>query len=370
MPRWVPPLTLMAGLALIGACEALLALDVQRRDGAIIPTSRDLPDPVGTLGHVARWAAANMTVFCWIGYLLTFDGLLAWTRDGSPLRRRPNRFLVAWLTSIPVWCFFDAVNFYALDAWRYHGLPPYFWMRIGGYLLAFAAIAPGMFLAAEALGRLGLRRLPHVTGPWRTRLMWAAVAGVPLVIAAIVLAMLPWVDGPMSGVRGGIATALLLVGPIVACLLRRRGVMATVLAAGFGMTAWALLVQQPIGVMTLWTGVIYLLDPLTAKLGGPSLVRDWEAGRWGRTLALFAGGLLCGFLWEFWNYWALAKWTYHLPFLGGLEDTRYFEMPVIGLLGFLPFAAECWVALNLILAILAHLRLRVAEALPDHETVM
>ena len=75
-------------------------------------------------------------------------------------------------------------------------------------------------------------------------------------------------------------------------------------------------------------------------------------------------------LWEFWNYWAIAKWTYQLPFLGALEQYRYFEMPWVGFVGFLPFAAECWVVLNTIIAVLEKSRLRVAEPLPDEVAVM
>lgn len=55
------------------------------------------------------------------------------------------------------------------------------------------------------------------------------------------------------------------------------------------------------------------------------------------------GGLICGLLWEFWNYWALAKWTYHLPFLGSWQRYRYFEMPLPGLIGFAGFGVEFWV---------------------------
>ena len=73
------------------------------------------------------------------------------------------------------------------------------------------------------------------------------------------------------------------------------------------------------------------------------MLRDWERGWYGRTLAALAGGLTCGFLWEFWNYWALAKWVYDLPFLGVTQHYKYFEMPLVGLLGFIPFGLECWV---------------------------
>ena len=55
--------------------------------------------------------------------------------------------------------------------------------------------------------------------------------------------------------------------------------------------------------------------------------------------SLLASGLLCGFLWEFWNYWALSKWTYTVPYFGNI---KIFEMPVLGFLGFPPFAVECW----------------------------
>ena len=40
-------------------------------------------------------------------------------------------------------------------------------------------------------------------------------------------------------------------------------------------------------------------------------------------------------LWEFWNYWAGAKWHYSVPIM---ENLKIFEMPVPGHLGFPAFA--------------------------------
>ncbi|MHC4652839.1 MAG: hypothetical protein ACYTES_18520, partial [Planctomycetota bacterium] len=82
------------------------------------------------------------------------------------------------------------------------------------------------------------------------------------------------------------------------------------------------------------------------------------------------GGLTCGVLWEFWNYWAAAKWTYDLPFLGPLEQHRLFEMPLPGFGGFLPFALECWVVFQTILLVMTGLRLRLFEPLPDDDAVL
>ena len=54
---------------------------------------------------------------------------------------------------------------------------------------------------------------------------------------------------------------------------------------------------------------------------------------------LFLAGLICGVLWEFWNYWASTKWEYDVPYLGHI---KLFEMPVLGFLGFMPFAVESY----------------------------
>ena len=314
------PITFWLGLGIILACEVLLLVDVIRRDWAVAPDP--MPPAWGLVGHVARCIAVNMTVLCWVGYLLVLDGFLTalgrWRGNPqiSSLRSRPYRFIAAWLTSVPVWCFFDWVNFHFLDAWRYHGLPPHWWQRYSGYFVAFAAISPGMFLAAQAYQQLGLRRLKT------------------------------------TGIR------------------INRSIQVVVCLIGACFMLYPLLVRDPVGTLTLWISLMFLLDPINHWLGAPSILGDWRAGRFGRTLALMAGGATCGFLWEFWNYWAATKWTYNLPYLGSLEPYRYFEMPWIGFFGFLPFAIECWVVLNTILAMTEILGLRLAERLSDVDAVL
>ncbi len=55
-------------------------------------------------------------------------------------------------------------------------------------------------------------------------------------------------------------------------------------------------------------------------------------------------------LWEFWNYWAATKWTYTVPYLG---DVKIFEMPILGYLGFPPFALECYAMYHAVRGVLA-----------------
>jgi hypothetical protein len=67
-----------------------------------------------------------------------------------------------------------------------------------------------------------------------------------------------------------------------------------------------------------------------------------------RIWSLMLGGLICGLIWEFFNFWAGSKWVYSVPFFGKWE---VFEMPVLGFLGFPPFALECWILYHLLHAI-------------------
>ncbi|MHC4107188.1 MAG: hypothetical protein ACYSTY_03785 [Planctomycetota bacterium] len=329
------PTTLLLGLGTILVAEALLVVDLWMRGWATMPPALEPPPPEGFWAVFGRWVAVNITPICWVGLLLLLDGLLELTRfgaaDGSPARRRPRRFLVCFLASVVIWLFFDWVNFRFIDAWQYHGLPGHIVHRYTGYFFAFGAIVPAMLLTAEVYQRLGLRRC-----------------------------------------RGG----GLRIGPRVQRVLFMVGV---------GLIALPFVVRKPVATFGLWLGIIFLLEPLNlrlaARLGRSSmrgaehdgtLIGDWQAGRWGRTLALLAAGLTCGFLWEFWNYWAAAKWTYDLPFLGALEKYRLFEMPLIGYSGFPPFALECWVAFQTIALALGNLtgRRRLIEPLPDEDALL
>ena len=109
----------------------------------------------------------------------------------------------------------------------------------------------------------------------------------------------------------------------------------------------------------VWLGFIFLLDPINARLGAESLREDIRAGRYDRLRNLLIGGLLCGALWEFWNYWAGAKWHYTVPMF---EHTKIFEMPLPGYLGFPPFAVECFTMYVFVRALLE----RLARGQPPH----
>jgi hypothetical protein len=310
---------IIIGAAIIVFCEAMLFTDVAISHRGAIHTHAEIEalhvksPPATRLALLARWTAENMTAIVWIGYVILLEGVLAAQQRGSPARRRPHHFAMLWLASIVIWCVFDWINFYSIRAWRYIGMPPGDWERYVGYFFAFGAIVPGMLMSGQVLLNIGAFNWAR-SRPWR------------LPHAATVV----------------------------------------ILLIGLAMFIWPLVHGDPITNLTLWTSLVFLLDPINLWLGRPSMLRDWQNGWYGRTIAAFAGGLTCGLLWEFWNYWALTKWTYHLPFLGAAEHVRYFEMPVIGLIGFIPFGIECWIMWQTMRIPLDGL----VEPLPDERTLL
>jgi hypothetical protein len=88
----------------------------------------------------------------------------------------------------------------------------------------------------------------------------------------------------------------------------------------------------------VWLGFVLLLDPLNARAGRPSFLAAWRAGDRAFVGRWLVAGVVCGVLWEFWNYWALARWRYvGVPVFPSI---KLFEMPLAGYLGFPPFALE------------------------------
>jgi hypothetical protein len=226
------------------------------------------------------------TPLCWWGYILLLDAILYRREGWSYISTYRRRFRVMLPLSILFWLVFELYNLH-LKNWRYIGLPSSRFETICAMGISFATIMPGIFLTAEMLHSLKLfRRLKtiplHVTPKI---IYWSILCG--------------W---------------LLLLFPL---LLQYETAKYT-----FGM---------------VWLGFLFLLDPIVYANGGNALLADLEKGYLGRIGQLFIAGLICGFLWEFWNYWSATKWIYLAPFT---QEIKLFEMPLLGYLGFPPFAWE------------------------------
>ena len=255
-----------------------------------------------TLAHVEPFWSWN-TPIAWTGFII-FADTIVWRACGdSWIRSAPREFALLALVSIPLWVVFEGFNLF-IDNWNYTGLPENFWLRQFGYAWSFATIWPALFEAADliAVGR----------GSRARRAVQADLGGK----TASLLTSLPGPPG-LPGLLASVAVgAAMLATPFVVSPATARYMAAPV-----------------------WLGFIFLLDPINARLGGESLWADWRARRHDRLINLSLSGILCGVLWEFWNYWAHAKWHYTVPIM---ERWKIFEMPVPGYLGFPAFALECF----------------------------
>ncbi len=237
---------------------------------------------------VGHW----FTPIVWTGYILFVDALLDRIVGRSLLTTDRVEFLIIAIVSIGCWWlfeFYNAPRFWKSDLeiwWHYHNLEPNPYLRRAGYDWAFATIFPAMFLTAEALVRTVFKKLDCFQ--------------------------------PIRISRAGLY-ALIFFGALMAILPL------------FIISAWF----APL----IWLSFIFLLDPINFLRGWPSITGDLRQGSYRRLFGLLAAGGICGLLWEFWNYWALSRWTYTVPYFGNI---KLFEMPVLGYFGFLPFAVECW----------------------------
>ncbi len=218
----------------------------------------------------------------WWSFILIMDSLNYRKSGASPLSGPFGEFLFVTFISVFVWLVFELFNL-RLNNWNYHGLPENLPLRWLGYFIAFATVMPAM---------------------WEISLF----AGSHLKNRKLALFRLR-------------PTPLLLKGSLV-----------------FGTGCIFLVIIWPRLFFPLtWLCFIFMLEPLNIWLGNESYVKDMDKRDWARFWSWVLAGLVAGILWEFWNFWAGSHWVYHLSYL---DFWRFFQMPVFGYTGFLPFALE------------------------------
>ena len=234
---------------------------------------------------LARW----FTPVMWTAYILLADALVLRRRGTSLIHDRPREAAFMALASVPLWLVFEAYNLRLVN-WAYFGVPGHPAVAALAYGWSFATITPGLWETAALLQAAGLfTRRARPGRPPAPRRLRAAMA---------------------------VGAACLVVPPLLPAAVRPW-------TFGF-----------------VWLGFALLLDPLNHRAGRPSLAAAWARGDRGLVYRWLLAGLVCGLLWEFWNFWAIGRWQYvGVPVLPSL---RLFEMPLAGYLGFPPFALEAF----------------------------
>ncbi|HAR95752.1 MAG TPA: hypothetical protein DCR97_07295 [Deltaproteobacteria bacterium] len=213
----------------------------------------------------------------WWSYIFFLDAILSFKRGKFLVINKRLPYLV--LISCAFWCMFELINL-RLGNWFYINLPDRRSYRYLGYLIAFGTVIPGIYITAEAIHRF--------------------------------------------------------VGDIPIRPLSLRGHVSFLFISGFVALVLALALPRYLFPLA-WVFLIPILDVINYRAGHPSIIADLEKGRAGGIIATILGGMVCGFLWESWNYWAISKWVYTVPFF---EGAKLFEMPLLGYAGFAFFAFE------------------------------
>jgi hypothetical protein len=88
----------------------------------------------------------------------------------------------------------------------------------------------------------------------------------------------------------------------------------------------------------LWISPLIIIVSLQTLMGEKHILSEMVSGHWSPVISPALAALFCGFFWEMWNTYSLAKWKYSIPFV---HRFKIFEMPILGYAGYLPFGLEC-----------------------------
>ncbi len=214
-------------------------------------------------------------VTSWWSYIIFLDTFLSFRYKRFLVVNKYLPFLI--IISSGYWCFFELINI-GLQNWFYINLPLETSYRYLGYFLGFGTVIPAIYITEEAiqiiLGKIHIK--------------------------------------PFHIHRYSIYVLII-------------GVMTLILTVTLPKYCFAL----------AWVFPFLLCDGFNYLNGHKSFMSDFNKGRIERFISAAFSGFICGFLWEFWNYWSLTKWVYTVPFF---EMGKIFEMPLAGYMGFFIFS--------------------------------
>ncbi len=222
----------------------------------------------------------------WLGYILTIDALVYRLKGDSLISNRFSQFLGIILISIIFWFVFEFINL-PLDNWAYSGLDGRSTIeKVLFGTLSFATVLPAFFETVELI------RSVHLFDKRRLKK------------------------------KHDITKSFLYI------------------MIGLGIISFILPIFWPRYFFPLvWVSLFLILDPINYLHKQPSIIQHLKDRNLTIPLSLLLAGIIMGFFWEFWNYWAVPKWTYDIPFVGFF---KIFEMPILGYLGYFPFAFELY----------------------------
>ncbi|MBI2672507.1 hypothetical protein HYX16_06245 [Candidatus Woesearchaeota archaeon] len=223
----------------------------------------------------------------WFGYIFLVDALVYKLSRNSLISNRPYQFLGLIILSALFWWTFELINFAARN-WEYKSLGTIFPYGIAVIIktLSFSTVLPAFFETVELIKSVHL------------------------------------FDNKKLKKKHNITKRFIHV------------------MFGIGIISFILPVVYPNYFYPLiWSTFFFLLDPINYLHKQPSIIQHLKDRKLAIPFSLLLAGIILGFFWEFWNYWATTKWYYNIPFVGFF---KIFEMPILGYLGYFPFSFELY----------------------------
>ena len=223
----------------------------------------------------------------WLSYIVVANALCFRQRGNCPMLEKPLFFLNLFPVSAVFWWYFEYLNQFVRN-WYYTGVdygPLAYSLHAS---ISFATVLPAVY----------------TTRVWISEMKWfrQRFSGFP----------------PL---RQAGSTALAWAVFLISC------------AGLAGVAVWT---DELFSL--LWTAPVLILASLQRLAGQNCIFSSMADGDWQPVVSAAMAALFCGFLWEMWNYFSLAKWVYSVPYVHRFE---IFEMPVLGYMGYLPFGLEC-----------------------------
>ena len=224
----------------------------------------------------------------WGGYILLVNALCIRRSGSSPLTAHPLAYSVLFPVSSLFWWFFEYLNRYVWN-WYYLGVGA---MSAGEYTF-YATICFSSVLPAVAATAAWLHTFPAFADEnFRD-------------LARVDLRRPQWVLF-MSGF------------------------------AALGLAGIVFFPQYTFPLLWISPCMVFLL--VQFLLGERSVLDLTAKGDWSLFYRYSIAALICGLCWETWNFHAVAKWVYAVPYVHAFQ---IWEMPLIGFAGYLPFGVEC-----------------------------
>lgn len=225
-------------------------------------------------------------IIVWSGYILLMDAIVYKLKKESLISTRPYQFIGLLLLSALFWWTFEILNL-PIKNWNYNNIEGVSTLtEVIRKTIFFTTVLPAVFETAELFRTIHLFDRAKLKRTYKISRTFIHIM-IALGIAALIL-------------------------PFI-----------------FPKQAFPL----------IWFSLFLILDPINYLHKQPSIIKHLKDRKLKVPLSLLAAGLACGFLWEFWNYWAITKWYYNIPYVNFL---KIFEMPLLGYLGYLPFALELY----------------------------